>query len=149
MSLLSLLLWLLVLAIVIHSVAEAAAPGMKAGQGLSAILDRSIWMENLPIFMALLLGGVLGSRLPILMGIIPAVAVTHPFLDHVALSLHDRQLRPGTATALFLMLPLGLGFYGLAYKYGWLGQTEIVVSGTIGLSISLLLLWLTLKFPTI
>jgi hypothetical protein len=147
MSLLSLLLWSLALAIVIHTLAEAAAPRIMAGGRLVAIFDRAIWIENLPIFIALIIGAILGAQFPILASIIPAVAVTHPFLDHVALSFRHRQLRPGTATALLLMLPLGLVFYGYVYKHSWFGQLDIIVGSSIGLGISLLLLWLTIKFP--
>jgi hypothetical protein len=145
MSLLTLLLWLLALAIVIHTLAEAAAPKLTAGRGVMAMFDRAIWLDNLPIFIALIVGVLLGSRWTILAGVIPAVAVTHPFLDHAILSYTNRHLRSGTGTALFLMLPLGLGFYSLAYNYRWLGSIDIMVGGAIGLGISLLLLWLTLR----
>lgn len=146
-SLLHLSLWLLALAIVIHTISEASAPKLAAGDGLMAICDRAIWLDNLPIFIALLLGVLLGSHWSLLTGILAAVCVTHPFLDHVALSLAHRSLRPGSITSLTLMLPLGLVFYGLAYNQKWLGWTDLLVSGALGLGISLLLLWLTLKFP--
>jgi hypothetical protein len=147
MSLLSLLLWLLALAIVIHSLAEASTPGRIAGQGLQAVFDRSIWLDNLPIFIALVIGAILGSQWSIWAGIIPAVAITHPFLDHVTLSIGGRKLRPGTGTALFLMLPLGVIFFGLAFQHNWLSPLDLVVGGGIGLAISLLLLWLVVKSP--
>ena len=145
MSLLSLLLWLLALAIVIHTLTEAAAPKLTAGHGVMAMFDRAIWLDNLPIFIALIIGVLLGSRWTILAGVIPAVAVTHPFLDHATLSYTNRHLRPGTGTALLLMFPLGLGFYGLASYYHWLGAIDIMVGSAIGLGISLLLLWLTIQ----
>jgi hypothetical protein len=147
MSLLSLLLWLLVLAIVIHSLAEASTPARLSGQGLIAVFDRSIWLDNLPIFIALAIGAMLGSKWSIWAGIIPTVAITHPILDHAALSFTHRQLRPGTATALLLMLPLGALFFGLAFKSNWLQSIDLLVGGGIGLAISLLLLWLVFKFP--
>jgi Protein of unknown function with HXXEE motif len=147
MSMLSLLLWLLVTAIIIHTLAEASAPRRIAGQGLRAVFDRAIWLDKLPTFIALLMAGILGSQWSILTGIIPTVAIAHPLLDHVALSVVYRKLRPGSGTALFLMLPLGVVFYGLAYQQDWLQSIDILVGGSIGLAISLRLLWSVIKFP--
>jgi Protein of unknown function with HXXEE motif len=145
MTTVSLLLWLLALAIVIHAIDEASAPQRAAGRGFAALFEPAIWQENLIIFLALILGAALGSYWLLLAGILPAVAVTHPFLDHVVLSFTHRQLRPGTFTALLLMLPIGIAFYGLAYQYRWLGLIDLAVSGAIGLGVSLLLLWLALQ----
>jgi hypothetical protein len=148
MTSISVLLWLLVLAIAIHTLDEASAPQRSAGKGFLALFDPAIWQENLVIFLALILAAALGSYWLLLASILPAVAVTHPFLDHVALSITQRQIRPGTLTALFLMLPMGIVFYGLVYQYRWLGPIDLAASGAIGLGVSLLLLWLTLKEST-
>jgi ABC-type enterobactin transport system permease subunit len=61
MTNIELLIWILALAIAIHTITESSVQQIVAGHGLSVLRDRAVWLDNLPIFIALILGAVLGS----------------------------------------------------------------------------------------
>jgi Protein of unknown function with HXXEE motif len=102
-------------------------------------------LDNLPIFIFSIGVALAGWQWPIVGGILPAIGITHSLLDHLGLSWKTQKLRPGSWTGLLLLLPLSLGVYVLSYTYHILAFHEFVISGTVGLGISVWLLWMTVQ----
>ncbi|KAL3941561.1 MAG: hypothetical protein SGARI_000561 [Bacillariaceae sp.] len=103
---------LLATAIALHTVEEAlqipayqrAYLGSKQPNTVPEVL-----LDSLPIFLLLPLAAWLQPTLVWITDTLATVAVLHPLMDHVALALHyNKQRRPGSATALGMLLPLGV-----------------------------------------
>jgi hypothetical protein len=151
MQLPELSIWLLVLAVIIHTISEAWLPEYEKVKPdwRSVVFNRLLWLDNLPIFIAAIVAGLVGWRWPIVGGILPAVGVTHPLFDHLGLSLKAGKLRPGSWTGLFLFWPAGIFVYAIAYTHQLASISELIISGTIGLAISIWLLWSVIQMPQV
>jgi Protein of unknown function with HXXEE motif len=138
---------LIALALVIHTIAEAWIPAYQKirPDWRAAVFDPILFRDNVPFFILSLGAAVVGWRWPIVGGILPAVGVTHPLLDHLGLSWKNKKLRPGSWTGLLLLWPLSIGTYVVIYNNRSLTLVELLVSGAIGLGISFVLLWLALQ----
>lgn len=149
MTLPSLSIWLLALAVIVHTISEAWLPEYQKVKPdwRSVVFKRSLWLDNLPIFIAAIVAGLIGWRWPMIGGILPAVGVTHPLFDHIGLSLKARKLRPGSWTGLLLFWPAGIFAYVVANAYQIATISDLVISGAIGLAISIWLLWSVLQMP--
>lgn len=135
----------LAIAIIVHTVDEAwfGAEQKALPDWRTVIFNRALFLDNLPIFIFVIGGALVGWQWKIVGGILPAIGVTHTLLDHLALSWKTQKLRPGSWTGLLLLLPLSVGFYALSYTYRILAFHELFISGAIGLAISIWLLWMT------
>lgn len=149
MQLPELSIWLLVAAVIVHTVAEAWRPEYERVKPdwRSIAFNRLLWLDNLPIFLAAISVGVVGWRWPIVSGILPAVGLTHPLFDHLGLSLITRKLRPGSWTGLFLFWPASIIVYAVAYTNHLANISDLIIGGIIGLAISIWLLWAVLQTP--
>jgi Protein of unknown function with HXXEE motif len=136
---------LLAIALIIHTICEAWIPAYHQVKPdwKSVVFDRALFLDNLPIFISAIGAAVVSWKWPIVGGILPAIGLTHPLLDHLGLSWHDRQLRPGSWTGLLLVFPLSLWVYAVIYADRLLAAHEFLISGAIGLAISVWLLWMT------
>ena len=97
-------------AIGIHTVEESfQAPTYQTGFGLDKTNTvTEVLMDSLPIFVVLPLSAYATKYLSWIRDTLTMVALFHPFLDHVVLTLMHKRKRPGSLTALGLMLPLGV-----------------------------------------
>ena len=140
-------LWLLAFALIIHTIDEGwLHEYQKAKQNWrSVIFNRLLFLDNLPIFIFSISLAMIGWRWPILGGILPAVGLTHPLLDHLGLSWRTRCVRPGSWTGLFLLLPLSIWVYVVSNAYGLFKLNEFLISGMMGLAISIALFWIVAK----
>jgi Protein of unknown function with HXXEE motif len=138
---------LIALALVIHTIAEAWIPVYQKirPDWRSVVFDPILFRDNVPFFILSLGAAVVGWRWPIVGGILPAVGVTHPLLDHLGLSWKNKKLRPGSWTGLLLLWPLSIGTYVVIHNNQSLTLVELLVSGAIGLGISFVLLWLAVQ----
>jgi Protein of unknown function with HXXEE motif len=138
---------LLAIALIAHTIAEVWIPAYQKVQPdwRSVVFDRLLFLDNLPVFILAIGAAVAGWQWPIVGGILPAVGLTHPLLDHLGLSWKTQQLRPGSLTGLLLLLPLSLWIYALVYTQQILTIQEFLISGAIGLGISVWLLWMTVQ----
>ena len=136
-------LWGLAIALIIHTIDEAWLSEVLGAQAdwRSLVLNPAPLLENFPIFVFAIAFPLVGWRLPLWTGILPAVGLTHPLLDHLGLSWKTRSVRPGSWTGLLLLLPLSIWVYGLGYTYGLFQPYEVIISGAIGLGISVWLFW--------
>jgi hypothetical protein len=75
--------------------------------------------------------------------ILTAVSLTHPLLDHLGLSWKTQKLRPGSGKGLLLLFPLSFWSYAIVYTHHILTFDEFLISGALGLAISMWLLWMT------
>jgi Protein of unknown function with HXXEE motif len=141
---------LLATALIIHTIAEVWIPAYQKAQPdwRSVVFDRVLFLDNLPVFIFSIGVAMMGWQWPIVGGILPAVSLTHPLLDHLGLSWKMRKLRPGSWTGLLLLLPLSLWVYAVSYTDRILAFHEFLISGAIGLAISVWLLWVTVKEST-
>jgi Protein of unknown function with HXXEE motif len=137
-------IWLLAFTLIIHTIEEGWLPEyLKVKPNWRSVLfNRPLFLENLPVFIFSIVLGMVGFRYPILGGILPAVGLTHPLLDHLGLSWKTRHLRPGSWTGLFLLLPLSIWTYFLSNSYHLFKSHELLISGMVGLAISLWLFWM-------
>jgi Protein of unknown function with HXXEE motif len=135
--------WLVAIALILHTIAEGWLPEYEKHKPdwQAVAFNRALWLDNFPIFVFAIVLAAIGWRLPIVSGILPAVGVTHPLLDHVGLSWKMRQVRPGSWTGLFLMLPLSVWVYTIAYGQNLFKPIDLAISFTIGLAISIWLYW--------
>lgn len=85
-----------------------------------------------------------GWQLPIVGGVLPAIGLTHPLLDHLGLSWKMQKLRPGSWTGLLLLFPFSILVYALGYIHRLLTLRELLISGAIGLAISVWLFWMSI-----
>jgi hypothetical protein len=106
------------------------------------VFNRALFLENLPIFIFSIGLATIGWRWSLMNGILPAVGLTHPLLDHLGLSWQTHKMRPGSWTGLFLLLPLSIWVYALGNTYHLFKLPEFLISGAIGLAISIWLLWI-------
>jgi hypothetical protein len=138
------------LALIIHTIAEAWIPAYQKirPDWRSVVFDPVLFRDNVPFFILSLGAAVVGWQWPIVGGILPAVGLTHPLLDHLGLSWKNKKLRPGSWTGLLLLWPLSIGTYVIIYNHRSLDLVELLVSGAIGLGISLVLLWLAVQEST-
>jgi Protein of unknown function with HXXEE motif len=138
------------LALVIHTIAEAWIPAYQKirPDWRAVVFDPILFRNNVPFFILSLGAAALGWRWPIMGGILPAVGVTHPLLDHLGLSWRNKKLRPGSWTGLLLLWPLSIGAYVVIYHQRSLTLLELLVSGALGLLVSFVLLWLALQEST-
>ena len=97
-------------AIAIHTVEESfqvpsyqVAFGYQQPNTISEVL-----LDSLPIFLILPFAAYLTRALPWIRDTLLAVALFHPFLDHLLLSLKWKRRRPGSLTAFTLLLPLAI-----------------------------------------
>ena len=97
--------------------------------------------EHIPIFVFAIALAIIAWRLPLISGILPAVCLTHPLIDHIGLSVKYHEFRPGSFSAIFLMLPLSLWLYDIASNQNFFPISALVISGAIGLGISIWLWW--------
>jgi Protein of unknown function with HXXEE motif len=143
----NILILTIAIALIIHTIAEAWLPVYQKVRPdwRSVVLDPILFRNNVPFFILSLAGAVLGWQWPIIGGILPAVGLTHPLLDHLGLSWKNKRLRPGSWTGLLLLWPLSLGTYIAIYRDRSLTVTELLVSVSIGLGVSFVLLWLAMQ----
>lgn len=136
-------LWLLAFALIIHTIEEGWLPEYQKVKPnwQAVVLNRALFLENLPIFIFAIGLAIVGWQWPLVSGILPAVGLTHPLLDHLGLSWKARNLRPGSWTGLFLLLPLSLWVYSLGNTYNLFKYYEFLISSAIGLAISIWLFW--------
>ncbi len=147
MTLQNLSIWLLAIALILHTIAEVWLPAyakVKPDWHL-VIFDRVLFLENIPVFLFAFITALAGWQWQILGMILPAIGLTHPLLDHLFLSWKYQQLRPGTLTGLFLLFPLSIWVYYLGYTRQLLTLPAVLISGAIGLAISVWLLWETIQ----
>jgi Protein of unknown function with HXXEE motif len=139
-------MWLLAIALIIHTIAEVWLPEYKRFKPnwRSVVFNRALFLENLPVFMFSIGVAIAGWQLPIVGGILPAIGLTHPLLDHLGLSWKIQKLRPGSWTGLLLLFPLSILVYALGYIHRLLTLQELLISGAIGLAISVWLLWMSI-----
>lgn len=143
----SLAIWLVALAIIIHTFEEGWLPEYQKATSKSQVVKstRFFILENSIIFIFVIALAIVGWRWPILSGILPAIGLTHPFMDHVGLSWKGQKLRPGIWTGLFLMVPFSIWTYSLANTHDLFKLYELVISGAIGLAISIGLYWMVVQ----
>jgi Protein of unknown function with HXXEE motif len=67
-----------------------------------------LWLDSLPIFLVLPLAVYLSYYQMWIRDTLTSVAILHPILDHMALTRKWRHRRPGSRTAMALLLPLGV-----------------------------------------
>ena len=103
---------LLAAAIAVHTVEEAAMlPSYQWALGLTPVNTIfETFLDSLPIFIVLPLASEFlakrwsnGIRL-----VLATVCLVHPLSDHAYFTLKMNRLRPGSVTALLLLLPLGI-----------------------------------------
>ncbi|WP_439343552.1 HXXEE domain-containing protein [Vacuolonema iberomarrocanum] len=137
-------IWLLAFALIIHTIEEGWLPEYQKVKPnwRSVVFSRSLFLEYLPIFIFSISLAMIGWRWPIIGGILPAVGLTHPPLDHLGLSWKTRNLRPGSWTGLFLLLPLSIWVYVLGNTYNLFKLHEFLISSVSGLAISIWLFWI-------
>jgi hypothetical protein len=145
---------LLAIALIVHTIAEVWILAYQKVQpdwrsivfvGIASLQENRLFLDNLPVFILAIGAAVASWQWPIVGGILPAVGLTHPLLDHLGLSWKTQQLRPGSWTGLLLLLPLSLWIYALVYTQQILTIQEFLISGAIGLAISVWLLWMTVQ----
>lgn len=139
-------MWLLAIALIVHTIAEVWLPEyerLKPNWG-AVVFNRVLFLENLPVFVFSIGVVIAGWQLPTIGGILPAIGLTHPLLDHLGLSWKMQKLRPGSWTGLFLLFPLSVVVYVLGYSHHLLTLQEFLMSGAIGLAISVWLLWMSI-----
>jgi hypothetical protein len=143
MGLQNLSVWLLAIALILHTIAEVWLPAYeKVKLNCRLVLfDPVLFQENILVFIFAFVTALAGWQWQILGMILPAVGLTHPLLDHLFLSWKYQQLRPGTLTGLFLLFPLSIWVYYLGYTQQLLSLQAVLISGAIGLAISVWLLW--------
>jgi len=139
--------WLLAAALIIHTLEEVWIPKYEKVKPnwQSVVFNRRLFLDNLPIFIFSIVTAIAGWELPIVGGILPAVGLIHPLLDHLGLSLNAKKIRPGSLTGILLLLPLSIWVYSIGYSHQLLSLNELLISGAVGLSISVWLLWMTLQ----
>jgi hypothetical protein len=139
-------MWLLAIALIVHTIAEGWLPEYERlkPNWRSVVFNRLLFLENLPVFMFSIGVAIAGWQLPIIGGILPAIGLTHPLLDHLGLSWKMQKLRPGSWTGLFLLFPLSILVYVLGYIHRLFALQEFLISGAIGLAISVWLLWMSI-----
>ena len=132
------------IALTIHIIAEAWIPACRKAwpNWRSAVFDPVLFSDNAPFFILSLGAAVVGWKWPIIGSILPVVGVSHPLLDHLGLSWKNKKLRPGSWTGLLLLFPLSMGTYIVIFNNQVLTLLELLVSGAIGLGISLWLFWM-------
>ena len=134
-------IWLLAFALIIHTIEEGWLPEYQKSQSTGhvnwrlLIFNRPLLLDNGPIFIFAITLAAIGWRLPLLAGLLPAIGLTHPLLDHVGLSWKIRQLRPGSWTGLFLLFPLSIWVYGISSAQTLFQSYELLMSVFIGLAI--------------
>jgi hypothetical protein len=144
MSFPNLSMGLLAITLIFHTIAEAYLPEYQKVKPnwRSVVFNRLLFFDNLPIFIFVIVVGSIGWRWPIVGGILPAICLTHPLLDHLVLSWQAKKWRPGSYTGLFLLLPLSVLVYGLGFTGHLIQGHELLISGAIGLAISIWLFWM-------
>ncbi len=147
MTLPNLAMWILAIALILHVIEEGWLPHYQRVRPdwRSVVFNRPLFLDNLPIFIFAILMGLIGWRWPIVAGILPAIALTHPLFDHVGLSWKARKLRPGSWTAMFLLFPLSLWIYAIAFTHHLFKSHELLISGVTGLGISIWLFWMVVQ----
>jgi hypothetical protein len=148
MALQNISFWLLAAALIIHTISEAWLPEWEKAKPnwRSVVFNRLLFLDNLPIFIFAIAVAAAGWKLPIIGGILPAIGITHPILDHIGLSLWGKKIRPGSWTGMLLFFPLSIWVYSIGYSQNLISFTDFLISGAIGLSISGWLLWITIEF---
>jgi Protein of unknown function with HXXEE motif len=135
---------LLAMALIIHTIAEAYLPEYQKFKPdwRSVVFNRLLFFDNLPIFIFVIVAGSIGWHWSFVGGILPAICLTHPLLDHLGLSWKAKKWRPGSYTGIFLLLPLSILVYGLGFSHHLIQGYELLISGAIGLAISIWLFWM-------
>jgi hypothetical protein len=141
----------LAIALIVHTIAEAWLPEYERlkSNWRAVVFNRVLFLDNLPIFLFAIGVAIAGWQLPIVGGVLPAIGLTHPLLDHLGLSWKLQKLRPGSWTGLLLLFPLSILVYVLGYTYHLFTLSEFLISGAIGLAISVWLLWMSISESTI
>jgi hypothetical protein len=140
-------IWLLAASLIGHTIEEGWLPEYEKVKPnwRSVVFNRPLFLDNLPIFIFSIGVAIAGWKLPIVGGILPAIGLTHPLLDHLGLSWKYQKLRPGSWTGLLLLLPLSVWVYALGYTQHILALHEFLISGAIGLAISVWLFWMIVR----
>jgi hypothetical protein len=149
MILTDLFMWLLAIALIVHTIAEAYLPEyQKVKPNWQAVVfNRLLFLDNLPIFIFVIAVAIAGWRFSIVGGILPAICLTHPLFDHIGLSWRNQQWRPGSWTGIFLLLPLSIMVYVQGLINHLIQVHELLISGAIGLAISIWLFWMVGQEP--
>lgn len=144
MDIQDLAIWLLAFALIIHTIEEGWLPEYQKAKPdwRAVVFNRSLFLENLPIFIFSISLAIVGWQWPLVGGILPAVGLTHPLLDHLGLSWKNRNLRPGSWTGILLLLPLSIWVYVLGNTYNLFKLNELLISGVVGSAISIWLFWM-------
>lgn len=135
--------WLLALSLILHTLEEGWLPEYQKRKTdwRSVVFNRPLFLDNLPIFIFAIALAIISWRWPIISGILPAVGLTHPLLDHVGLSWKTRSIRPGSWTALLMFFPLSIWIYVIGNTDSLFKLYELLISGALGLAISIWLFW--------
>jgi Protein of unknown function with HXXEE motif len=149
MALQNLSISLLAIALILHTIAEVWLPAYEKVKPdwRVVVFDRVLFLENIPVFIFAFVTALAGWQWSVLGMILPALGLTHPLLDHLFLSWKYQQLRPGTLTGLFLLFPLSIWVYYLGYTQQLFSLQAVLISGAIGLAISVWLLWEVIQAP--
>jgi hypothetical protein len=141
-------MWLLAASLIIHTISEGWLPELKKAKSnwRSVVFDRVLFLDNLPIFIFTIAVAAAGWKLPIIGGILPAIGITHPIFDHIGLSLWGGKIRPGSWTGMFLFFPLSIWVYAIGYSRNLISFNDFLISGAIGLSISIWLVWAVIEY---
>lgn len=141
-------IWLLAAALIIHTISEAWLPEWEKVKPnwQAVVFNRLLFLDNLPIFIFAIAIALAGWKLPIIGGVLPAIGITHPIFDHVGLSIWGKKIRPGSWTGMLLFFPLSIWVYSIGYSQQLISLTDFLISGAIGLSISVWLLWSVIEY---
>ena len=117
----------LAIAITVHTVEESfQAPSYQQKLERLGLLSSNdvfasptaVLLDSLPIFAVLPLAVYLTNYWPWIRDSLMVVATLHPLLDHVVLSRPLRLWRPGSFTALGVLFPLGISYWGSSSRVG-------------------------------
>jgi hypothetical protein len=137
-------LWLSAIFLIIHTLNEMWVSEYRKSprNWLDIVGDRRLYIENWIVFLFAIGTATIGKNFLLLSLILPGTNVVHPLLDHVLLSAKQRDLRPGSLTGIFLLLPWGIWTYYTANRSGLLTTTNLVASLGMGMVISVALIFL-------
>jgi lysylphosphatidylglycerol synthetase-like protein (DUF2156 family) len=137
-------LWLSAIFLIFHTLNEMWVREYRKSprNWLDIVGDRRLYVENWIVFLFAIGTATIGQNFLLLSLILPGTNVVHPILDHILLSAKQHDLRPGSLTGIFLILPCGIWTYYTANAEGFLTTTNLTVSLVMGTIISVALIFL-------